>query len=346
MRGWALWAARVGVTASMAFLALGLYAAVSGNYCVHMALMAYGVLLLFPYSVGVAYIVSGGGRGVSAAGVPLLLAAALLAPLGRVGAAAFASVLAGAAGLVDAAEAARGRRGSVGLSLGLSAAAMAGMAVEQAMAALLPRAGGCLGVIDGLSAALGFPVPLVYAVTVHSLPSTFGDRGRAAPAAAAVLLAVASSMLVLVRLHAGIVLALVSTILYLYGAGFDRLGRYLSRARSVRGAAGRGLLYFAWGHVAAAASAAMLLACGLAALASAAGLYWLLHCYTLGFLSIHVWIHGPMMLPVLLRLRHRRRYTLLPYVSTLPSAALFPVAREPALLLYVAALASTVLIVI
>jgi hypothetical protein len=67
-----------------------------------------------------------------------------------------------------------------------------------------------------------------------------------------------------------------------------------------------------------------------------------LHLLALGFAWMHVAIHAPMMIPVILGVRHAKRYTQAPYVFALLSAVLWPFMGIVSLILIILSLAGMI----
>lgn len=337
------------MSAAAVLLVAALAAAWLSLFYVHMSLMLFGALVLFPFSVAVAYVASGArGRG-PGWGVALMSAGEAAALLAAGAAAAgwwrLGLVLAGAAGLlgcVGAASSSLGVTGPPGWSL--RGVAAAGCGLSAASAALL-ASGAAPGPVAGLSVALGYDLPLIYAVTAHSVPMTFRRRPRWAAAFAGMLASAAGGALAGLGFVApGAALGAAGLPFYAASARLEELPGYLREASRRPGAAGAGLRYFAIGHAASLAAAVLAAAYTLLYAAGACDTPCLLHGYTLGFISIHVWIHAPMMLPVILRVRHRRRYNPLPYLLALLAALAFPASGPAALALYAASAAAAALV--
>ncbi|ABM80905.1 hypothetical protein [Hyperthermus butylicus] len=342
---------RIGVVASLVYLVAGLLLLVLGQVHVHMYLMLFGVLMLFPHAVAVAYVASGAVR-VSSFVVKLCLACmALSAPayvlavfmglwlsvetavLAVVGVTAVSSLTAFlASNRVDG--------GSVGLSLLLVSASYA-LAGGAALAWLsLGKPGGL--VLLALVLTIAYPVTLIYAVTVHSLPATYRDKPSKLVALALPLLnALAAALLLRMEFRAGLAVTALGTLVYPYAARIYRVPRYLSQAmdRLKPGTAARlAQEYFLKGHYFAAASSILVAVYTALYAMGYCSLFCVLHTYTLGFITVHVLIHAPMMLPVILGTGHRRAYRLVPLALALVAAALWPMQSTIALLAYAAAL--------
>lgn len=342
----------VGIIVSVFYLlaALSILLPVKGDFAGHANLMLLGSLILFPYSVAVAYVASV-ARNPWPSLLPISVGAVLLyptpvladgnlqAPMAVLAALAIAGFLGAASSLMVG----PGRKGAVRLSLYLVGITMLGLALASIVEAYSETS----IFTETLVLILAFPVPLIYSVTVNSLPSTFSDKPSTAASVLSVTLSIAASVLVgLGYTRPGFYLAAASLVLYLYAARFHRLGAYWRRVSSMpRTPARAGLEYFIQGHVAVVIVTVVVLA-ELLAYPSRCGVICVIHGLALGFASMHVWIHGPMMVPVILGMRHGRRFNPLPYITLLAAVAVYPLSHPLALVLYVVSLVLDVFVFI
>ena len=338
----------IGVWASIAYLVIALYYLVAGEPHTHARYMLYGVLLLFPYSVSVAYVASALNRYHPwqipiAAGVLLLAPAPLVALSVGEEWANLLVVIAGFLGFASALYTASMKRGSVRLSLELAAAA----SLLASVVAIVRQcfASGLLFSYYSLAMTLAYPVTLIHAVTVHALPSTFKDRPQGSASWLLPLLTLLGALLVLDRrVLLGALAGISSVYVYVYAARLYRLGEYFRVASGFpEGPARGGAYYFLEGHV-----AVLILVVIMTVYLAWPGCNVIcrLHLYALGFSSLHVLIHGPMMLPVILGIRHRRRFNPSPYVLQLLAVLLFPFTGDGALVMYVLAILASFAIVL
>ena len=338
----------IGVWTSIAYLVIALYYLVAGEPHTHARYMLYGVLLLFPYSVSVAYVASALNR-YHPWQIPIAAGVLFLAPTPLVALsvgeewANLLVVIAGFLGFASALYTASMKKGSVRLSLEL-------VAVTSLLASVVAIvrqcfAGGLLFSYYSLAMTIAYPVTLIYAVTVHALPSTFRDRPHGWASWLLPALTLLAALLVLDgRARLGALAGLASAYVYIFAAKLYRLGDYFRVAsRFPEGPARGGAYYFLEGHV-----AVIILVVIMTVYLAWPGcsVICLLHLYALGFSSLHVLIHGPMMLPVILGLRHRRRFNPSPYVFQLLAALLFPFSGDAALAMYVLAILASAAIVL
>jgi hypothetical protein len=308
----------------------------------HAELVAVLVPPIFVTGIAAAYLVSGLGRSAAKVDVPV---AASAAAAGVLAAAAF---LAGEPRLLSpglllfaavAVFSARPARDTVRLSyLGLAAAYAAG-----GVYLLLPGPGDPFLRLLGLVYAVA--VGSIYAVTAHSLPRTYGDRPRRWLVATVYALNLLGALsLGLGGLAAAAVLLATGMVLYPAAVGLDRLSRYLEKARTVKAeAARRSHLYFLAGH-ALVPLMVLYVAVGWALLLQGRGWLLLVHGVAAGFTLLHIEIHAPMMVPVILGTGHARRYSPVNYALLAPAPLMVACCGLAALLLVLASLAATLLV--
>jgi hypothetical protein len=341
------------VYASIVYLVAALFYAIAGNFLVHAGLMLYSSLILFPYGIAIAYIASGALRRsfavvlASAGGVILVVLPTLVAAV--LGLEEIVDALVSLAGFLAALSSgyvALNRKGSIRLSLFMVCVTMINLSVIPLLRMILVST----SLFEyAIALVIGFPISLIYAVTVHSLPSTFNDKPLYEASIPLPFMNLLASILVLSKWTAyGILLLLFSLALYIVAARIYRVPRYLDTAKQRSGVARRGLLYFLYGHVAVIISILIIVIYSLAFIAGSGfcRVLCVLHELALGFTSLHVYIHAPIMIPVILGIKHRRRFNPIPYLATILAMLFFPLNTELALIFYVIAFLSTVFIVI
>ncbi len=314
-----LTASRAGIYLSAALLASALALAYTGRAGVHAWLALTGALTLFPASVWVAYAASASRRAAatkwylasSTAAVALIAAGGLLGYWTvNTGPAVVGAglLLASAAGLIVLP---RVRREEARLSVALGSLAALSGGVYSLLYILVT--GGEAGIPARLALGLiaSFPVPLIHAVTVHSLPSTFKDKPLKPAALAGGALTLAMPLAFLASERAGSAVLAVFLAVYILSARLYRTPSYVGVAGGFKSPAARsGALFFAYSHV---VSLAYTLVAASAAAAHAAGILGglqLIHVLAAGFVALHVYIHVPMMLPTILSLPAARRFKL------------------------------------
>lgn len=348
-----VYASRLGVYASFALFTAALALAFSGNYGAHAWLALTGGLTLFPVSVWVAYAASAGREEASRPGYLAASAASIALTLaGGLAGLRYPSLGSGMLGLGLLSASAAGfkvvggvRRGEARLSVALgSLAALAGGAYALSYPVVLGSPSG-IPVWLALGLTASFPVPLIVAVTIHSLPSTFRDSPSRPGAYAAMALTLATPAAFLYSPRAGSALLGLQLLTYAYAARLYRVSSYAATAREYKAPAARaGAVFYAYSHALALAFA---LASAAAAWAYAAGILGgleLLHVVAAGFTAIHVYIHTPMMLPTILTLPAARRFrlALASVALSAASGAAWPASRLAALAAAAGALALAV----
>ena len=323
-----LQSSRIGIYYSIAALVAALYVVTEGLRLAHAELMTLAVLPVFVVSVAAAYGVSGLRQT-----DPLYAAAASLAVAAPISAAALsvASVALSKAWLLSAALAysfvplAMGSLASrakldVRLSVGLLGLSLLLGAAEL----LLVRAGFFVRALLFLELSV---LGAIYAVSIHAFPSTFGDPPSVTLSALTfALLAAGLALAVAGLVRAGVLVAGIPMITYLFAMRLERIESYFKKAYQTRNPVARaGTLYFVDGHAFAAAfSAISFIAVVLWYLGLAPTLV-VVHLVAIGLVGTYIFIHAPMMLPVILRWTSARRYNLTPYVLLAAGAALWPV---------------------
>ncbi len=318
--------ARYAVYLSVAELVAALYVVTEGLSQLHARLMAYAVLPTFVAGVAVAYASSslrGRPRGAAA---PEWLASA----------AAWAVALSGLYASLS------GYLTFLGWSLVILGASLASLAPLSLRRADVKASVLALGYTQALAGALALAGPrdlypfaltfvsveavgAIYAVTLHSFPSTFGDQPSLALSALSLGLLTLGALTFAwgVRFYQALLGA--SMLVSLPAFRAHRATGYLAKARTSQNPVARGgMLFFLYGH---AFAFGALAAVGAALLGSA----WkgvdalvLVHAVTLGVVSMFVLIHAPMMLPVIMGWSSARRYSLAPFVLQAAGAALWP----------------------
>ncbi len=200
-----------------------------------------------------------------------------------------------------------------------------------------------LGVYAMAVLALG----AIYAVTFHALPSTFGDEGSLLLIALTFVLLTAGVAAAFIDMETlSYILLALSMLLYIHAVRLDRLRSYLAKAAAIKQPVARGgMLYLLYGHLFALAfsiAGAVLLALTpflhLQALA-------VIHVIAIGTVGTYIFIHSPLMLPVVLRWANARRYNLVPFASLAVAAVLWPFNMHVAFFFVGLALVFLVLIV-
>jgi len=308
---------------SIVYSITGLILPALGFTDIHMQVMLYGSIILFPHAVALAYVASATPRDKQAIlGATTLLSTMLaLAPIIAI---LVGQQLASLLTLIPATTmipasivAARARKGSARLSLAMVAAAYTFLILALILLTLAPRD----PITAAYTLALAYPVPLIIAVTTHSLPSTFHDEPH--PLAPLPLtLAGAAALLYYLQGHTQTITILEAITLttYIYTARIYRTyTTYNKKIGQPKTPAQKGLHYFLTGHK----LIPPLILYILYAISTKPTLT-ALHAYTIGFILHHVIIHAPLMIPVILGIKHKRKYTILPYVTLIIALLTWP----------------------
>ena len=345
------------VYVSIVLLIEALWEAARGVSALHAALMSSIVLPVFVTGIATSYAASGARRSARAETVALLLVAATytVALLGVVAGflvllerlpprlllglvyGVYAIILWVVVGIGSLA-------GSVALSI-------AGLAYAYTLASTYSiLTGQTIGFYEyylGLVYALA--VTSIYAVTVHSFPSTYGGKPRAWLVYLLYAAQGAGVATYAWRPYLGSLVLALAMLLYIPAARLDKLPLFLEKARSMKpGPARSSHLYFLVGHVFAVIYVALVLGASLMYSSFPSTyklLYIFIHTTTMGFVLQHILIHAPMMVPIILGIPTARRYTALNYIASFLATISFPISEEAALVLLVISLVLTVLIV-
>ncbi len=354
-------ASMAGILASLAYLAIGLVAAAVRAAEYHVFMMAGGVLVAFVVAVESSYVVSpmrAKSHPLMGASYAFLVAspiiAALAPPIGvALGLGAWSATLIASLALevIPALVGASLSRGSVRASLAASAFSNALTAVYLGVAAHTLRGN---PVLVGLGLLYAFPVPMIFAVSLHAFPSTYGRKPLWPLLPLPFALAAAASLGLAVEARPApwiLVAAALSLVAYIPAARIHeapRIAGEVSRERKPPIVV-KTHKYFLWGHVYVAIIVAYILY-----LASLRAAGWpvrlgcLIHATAIGFAGLHIFIHAPMMLPVILGIPTARRYNVSPYALLAIAAAAPCVGHYPNPLMWaslLAALAAAVLVV-
>ena len=320
--------ARYLVYLSIAELVTALYVITTGLSLYHARIMAYAALPTFVVGVAVAYASS------SLRGQPGPLARALqMLTLSS----------AWAVGASGAYAAVTGNRVPLGVSILAFGAFVAGLTpfslrkadVRASVLALgyTQALGGAALLLSGgqglYNQALVFitleAVGAIYAVTLHSFPSTFGDAPSLPLTTLTLGLLALGAVMFLRGLRYYQAALGASMILSFPAFKGHRLPRYHAKAKGAANPIARGgTLFFLYGHAFAFAS---LLAVGglmVSSVLFSVGVLYVIHAVTLGVISMFILIHAPMMLPVIMGWSSARRYSLAPFILEAAGAALWP----------------------
>ena len=323
-----LQSSRIGIYYSIAALVAALYIVTEGLALVHAKLMIFGVLPVFVVSVAMAYGVSGLRQTdpLYAATASLALAAPIVAVALSATSVALSRALPLAAALLYSfvplamGSLASRAKPDVRLSVGLLGLSLLLGGVEL----LAVRAGFFVRALLLLEVSV---LGAIYAVSIHAFPSTFGDSPSTILSAATfALLAAGLALAIGGRARAGVLVAGVPTITYLLAMRFERIGSYFTKASQTRNPVARaGTLYFVDGHAFAAAFSAASFAAVVLWYFGVLTTLDVIHLLAIGLIGTYIFVHAPMMLPVILRWSSARRYNLTPYALLAVGAALWPV---------------------
>ncbi len=331
-------AARYGVYATILYLVLALGLLVSKNYYVHGLLLAYGVLATFTYSVSIAYVASFARKTsiFQVIAIPLLVAMGFLVlvdiALVRYTLLSLSIIL-----LLGALHIWRiVYRRSTKHRYSLVAPILAYIASIVFLSCYTIVGREASFIREGLGILLSVPIPMIYAVTWHSLPTTYGDK----PELWRIVLQHIIHYTVIISYSIGVVYweaaLAISFLLYIFTAKIYKLNSYYKVAMSRKDPARRAHLYYVYGHL------LVLLIIPFAILASiiVENIVVLLHVAAIGFIGLHIYTHTPLMIPTILSRPASRRFSIATYILLLASLLAWQVARSLSLPLIAISLAA------
>ncbi len=304
----------VAAVAGMVYTVLGL--ALVEEPRVHMALLGLGAAYVFAAGVAIVYAASFRGAGPREEFLPIHVASTVVLPL----VAGYfwdyvapVLLISAASGLYTVYAYVRG----VGGDARVPALLLCYPYLAVVPLALLLQAGRVWLLEFYLMLAYLFPVPMIYAVSLHSFPKTYGYRFSWPWAASMVLTHAAGAVLALAGLRAGYVVMAASMVPYLLAIGIYRVPEALGFASKLGSAARKAHTYLVTGYVFAAITAIYVVYIQLLAYLGEASPLQVVHAVLMGFVGMHIYTHAPLMLPVMLATPTARRYTPVPYALLL-----------------------------
>ncbi|HIQ23975.1 MAG TPA: hypothetical protein EYH50_02890 [Pyrodictium delaneyi] len=329
-----LWSIRAGIVVSIVYAAVALSAAYRGDVYSHAAFMVPGGLVLFASVMAYAYsapVLHRLGGPAEAAGV-LVVAALSAFPLlaySRVPAAwLFYTTPAVVVAVLTA-------LGAVRLRNTIARASYMHISLSYIVSSVLAFIAYSDAGIRGAAVALTYSLllPLVYAVSFQSFTMTCGLKPVLWLLPASTAASLVSGVAAITGSSYAGPAALISMVLYIIGARLYEVKRCMHGGKAAR-------RYFAIGHIAVLVATVL----SIYAIAGGTGPY-ALHTVLIGFVGVHIAVHAPMMVPVVVGLSNARRFTPLPYVLLLAAVPAWSYSCRASMLLLVAWLFFTVAIV-
>ncbi len=347
--------ARIGILASILYLFISLGVLLAGFEHRHAYIMLYSALLLFPHSVALVYVASGAMNDKRVLNIVYMASIITIfmffAPLAglwlnwKVPTATFLVISA----IMAVASALGGASKRESLKISLFLVSSSYIITVITIATMILSGWPSKFSIAATALTLAYPITLIYSVTVHSLPSTFRDKPISWLSYLLPITSGSGSILVALRyMKVGAIVASIGMILYIFASRMYRLRVYLKGLERLdrKSAAYRGSSFFVNSHYVVIASVLLAFIDSILLYTGYCNLLCFLHCLAMGFVSVHVFIHAPMMLPVVLKVRHKRRYNLSPQVLALIAATIWPLSGITSYFIYIAAFVLDVLIVL
>lgn len=198
--------------------------------------------------------------------------------------------------------------------------------------------------------AIGFiftyAISLIYAVTIHAFPNTFKDKPKIPIVYLLLILQTISTIIYPFMFRISVLLFSISVLIFYISINIYKYKKYDIFAKNTTNVyAKAGLLYMLYGQEMSALYSLILLVSSLLLYYNVINILDFIHILIIGFVGIHIFIHAPLMLPVILRWASARRYSLLPYILIIIAALLWPIDNHLSFLFVVLAIVFLVLIV-
>ncbi|MCE4614180.1 MAG: hypothetical protein F7B60_01435 [Desulfurococcales archaeon] len=179
----------------------------------------------------------------------------------------------------------------------------------------------------GVAALIAFPVTAIYAVSVHAVPKTY----RLEPEKLSTAILIASLLLGTIFYTTGyyeyaLMLYAISFLAYPVSTRLYRLREWEKSIKAKKDTPGRpGNLYFIYSHYYVVFFTILTpISLYLYTNGLIGNIFTLIHVLTVGFIGIHIYIHAPMMVPVVVDVKTKRRYTVLPPLLLTLAAIIWP----------------------
>ncbi|MET1102161.1 MAG: hypothetical protein ABWW69_06790 [Pyrodictiaceae archaeon] len=193
---------------------------------------------------------------------------------------------------------------------------------------------------------MAYPILMIYSVTINALPSTYGKK----PLTLLYFISILLTLLALILLSTGyvkvstIVLA-ASFIAYAFAVRMDKLATIIKEVSGLKNPiARRSHAYFIYGHAFVVGIIGVSLVESIMYLIGLLKLGCIIHMVAIGFIGLHISIHAPMMLPVILGIASARRYNYLAFVLLSTAAVLFCLAKPLSMVLVVLGVILTIMV--
>ncbi|MDP8003073.1 MAG: hypothetical protein ACP5I6_00135 [Caldisphaera sp.] len=198
--------------------------------------------------------------------------------------------------------------------------------------------------------AIGFifvyAISAIYAVTIHSFPNTFKDKPNTILVYLLFILQTISTLIYQYYFKISVILYSISVIVFYLSINIFKHKKYSNLATSTTNIyAKAGTLYMLYGQEISALYSLILLASSILFYYNIITLLDFIHILIIGFVGIHIFIHAPLMLPVILRWTSARRYSLFPYILIFAAALIWPIDMHISFLFVVLAIVFLILIV-
>jgi len=167
----------------------------------------------------------------------------------------------------------------------------------------------------GTAALIAFPVTAIYAVSVHAVPKTFRlEPEKLSTIILSIVLVLGTITYTVGYYRYAIMLYAISFFAYPISIRLYKIWDWERGIKAKKDTPGKpGNLYFIYSHyfvwlftILTPITAYMYLEGWIK------DIFTLIHVLTVGFIGVHIYIHAPMMVPVVISVKTKRRYTILP----------------------------------
>ncbi len=331
-------------TIAVLFVSLGIILAEYPK--IHAKLIVYGMLPVFVYSIAMVYLASARPRLERiiypwiTAGFPFVLALPFIALLGSFK---FLMYYYGVLMIVLSIPfflGAVGKKGSLRLSIALLGYSM----LQTGILLIANVAVYGLKLTPpqmGIAELIAFPVTAIYAVSLHAVPKTYRLEPEKASTAVLISFLVLGTILYALDMYRYSLLAFsISFLAYPVAIRLYKLREWERSIRAKKDSPGKpGNLYFIYSHYYVVLfSIVSPITLWLFLQGAVKDIFTLIHIVTIGFIGVHIYIHAPMMVPVVVGMKTKRRYTYLPPLLLALAALVWPFSGPFSYLLVAASL--------
>jgi len=203
---------------------------------------------------------------------------------------------------------------------------------------------------DIFKIAIGFiyiyAVSSIYSVTIHAFPATFREKPSIGLVSLLFVIQTISALIYRDLFKISVLVFSLNTLVYVASINLHRYRRYEEFIRKTKNAVAKGgMLYLLFGHELVGIYSIILIISSVLFYLNVISMLSFIHILIIGFVGLHIFIHTPLMLPVILKWSSARRYNLSPYLLLILSAVVWPMNQHVSFMLLVLAIVFLYLIV-